>query len=65
VPESVKQRRVVMIFELPQKTSGSPENGSVSSTPANTGLMEDARLRGTAVTLAAAVRLGGVTTAIT
>jgi hypothetical protein len=29
------------------------------------GLMDDARLRGTAVTLAAAVRSAGVTTAIT
>src|SRR5262245_20953906 len=33
--------------------------------PANAGLSEDARLRGTAVTLAAAVRSGGVTTAMT
>ena len=37
----------------------------VSSTPAIAGLMEEARLRGTAVTLAAAVRSAGVTTAIT
>src|SRR5215470_1473433 len=33
--------------------------------PVNAGLIEEARLRGTAVTLAAAVRSAGVTTAIT
>ena len=37
----------------------------VNSTPAKAGLMADARLRGTAVKLAAAVRSGGVTTAMT
>src|SRR4029077_16716979 len=54
-----------MIFKLPQNTSGSPGKGSVRSMPANAGLIEEARLRGTAVTLAAAVRSAGVTTAIT
>ena len=54
-----------MIFKLPQNTSGSPANGSVRSMPANAGLIEEAKLRGTAVTLAAAVRSAGVTTAIT
>ena len=54
-----------MIFKLPHNTSGSPANGSVRSMPENAGLIEDARLRGTAVTLAAAVRSAGVTTAIT
>src|SRR5260370_12552734 len=50
---------------MPQRTRGSPENDVVSSAPANAGLSDDARLRGTAVTLATAGRSGGVTTAIT
>ena len=37
----------------------------VSRTPANAGLIAEARLRGTAVTLAAAGRSAGVTTAMT
>jgi hypothetical protein len=54
-----------MIFNPPQKTSGNPEKGNVSRTPANVGLMEEARLRGTAVTLAAVGRSAGVTIAMT
>jgi len=46
-------------------TSGSPMNAVDSSAPDIAGLMEEARLRGTAVMLAAAVRSAGVTTAIT
>src|SRR5262245_48380633 len=54
-----------MIFRPPQMTSGKPENAVENSAPASVGLMDDARLRGTAVTLAAAGRSAGVTTAIT
>jgi len=46
-------------------TSGRPEKDVARSTPVKAGLSEDARLRGTAVTLAAAVRSAGVTTAMT
>src|SRR5262249_58399111 len=49
----------------PHSTSGNPVNEVVSSAPDSAGLIDDARLRGTAVTLAAAVRSAGVTTAIT
>src|SRR5690348_2546732 len=49
---------------MPQTISGQPVKGSVRSTPAIAGLIEEARVRGTAVTLAAAVRSGGVTTAM-
>src|SRR5689334_7122164 len=45
--------------------SGKPRNEVVSMTPESAGLSDDARLRGTAVTLAAAGRSGGVTTAMT
>src|SRR5260370_8492679 len=48
-----------------ETTRGSREDDGVRSQPANGGLSDDARLRGTAVTLAAAGRSGGVTTAIT
>lgn len=44
---------------------GNPLNGIVSNTPAKAGLIDDARLRGTAVKLAAAGLSAGVTTAIT
>src|SRR5215475_12122492 len=54
-----------MIFRPPQMTSGKPENAVENSAPASAGLRDDARLRGTAVTLAAAGRSSGVTTAIT
>src|SRR3979490_2646271 len=46
-------------------TSGNAANDVDNSAPANVGLIADARLRGTAVTLAAAVRSAGVTTAMT
>src|SRR5215204_4493807 len=46
-------------------TSGKPVNDVVSSTPAKAGLIAEARLRGTAVKLAAAARSAGVTTAMT
>src|SRR5215471_8731620 len=46
----------------PPITSGQPKPESVSSQPAIEGLMAEARLRGTEVTLAAAVRSAGVTT---
>src|SRR5215472_4779561 len=45
--------------------SGRPANDVASKAPEKIGLIDDARLRGTAVTLAAAVRSAGVTTAIT
>src|SRR5258707_3840353 len=50
---------------MPQTTNGNPVKDVVSRAPAKAGLSDDARLRGTAVTLAAAGRSGGVTTAIT
>jgi hypothetical protein len=50
---------------MPQTTNGNPVKDVVSSAPAKAGLRDDARLRGTAVTLAAAGLSGGVTTAIT
>ena len=46
-------------------TKGNPGDKVVMRTPASAGLIADARLRGTAVTLAAAVRSPGATTAIT
>src|SRR6516165_12243190 len=46
-------------------TSGNAANEVESSAPESAGLTDDAKLRGTAVTLAAAVRSAGVTTAIT
>ena len=53
------------IFSTPQMTSGSAANDVDNSAPDSAGLTADARLRGTAVTLAAAVRSAGVTTAMT
>src|ERR1700680_4956874 len=50
---------------MPQITKGKPVKDVVSSAPAKAGLSDDARLRGRAVTLAAAGLSGGVTTAIT
>src|SRR5262245_3964712 len=46
-------------------TSGNARNDAENSAPDSAGLIDEARLRGTAVTLAAAVRSAGVTTAIT
>src|SRR3954463_11090858 len=45
--------------------SGQPKLDNASSQPANIGASADAKLRGTAVTLAAAARSPGVTTAMT
>ena len=45
--------------------SGSPVKEVAINAPANAGLTEEARLRGTAVKLAAMVRSDGVTIAIT
>ena len=53
------------IFKHPHTTSGSAENGPASMNPAIAGLIDEARLRGTAVKLAAAGRSAGVTTAMT
>src|SRR5262249_25671566 len=53
------------IFSTPHTISGRPRKGVESSAPDRAGLTDDARLRGTAVMLAAAVRSAGVTTAIT
>src|SRR5258708_2862050 len=50
---------------MPQTTRGNPVKEVVRRAPAKAGLRDDARLRGTAVTLAAAGLSGGVTTAIT
>src|SRR5258708_9562475 len=50
---------------MPQTTRGNPVKDVASRAPAKAGLSDDARLRGTAVTLAAAGLSGGVTTAIT
>jgi hypothetical protein len=46
-------------------TKGNVKNDADSRAPEIVGLMAEARLRGTAVTLAAAVRSCGVTTAMT
>src|SRR5262245_54155187 len=53
------------IFNTPQMTSGNPANAVDSMAPDIAGLIADAKPRGTAVKLAAAVRSGGVTTAMT
>src|SRR6266853_1177000 len=50
---------------MPQTTRGNPVKDVVSRAPAKAGLIEEASVRGTAVTLAAAARSAGVTTAIT
>lgn len=49
----------------PQITRGNPKNDVASKRRSEPGLSDDARLRGTAVMLAAAVRSTGVTTAMT
>ena len=66
VAERIQQRHVVDDLEhAAERPAAGPANGVASSAPASAGLIADARLRGTAVTLAAAVRSAGVTTAIT
>ena len=52
-----------MIFSPPPITGGHPKPDAVRSEPASIGLAAAARLRGTAVTLAAAARSPGVTQA--
>ena len=54
-----------MIFRSPHATRGSEIHPAANSAPLSVGLMAAARLRGTAVKLAAALRSAGVTTAIT
>src|SRR5437868_10671492 len=54
-----------MILRPPATISGHPKLESPSIYPAISGLTADARLRGTDVTLAAAARSAGATTAIT
>jgi hypothetical protein len=61
--QAVPRRKTIL--STPHTTRGKPEKDVVNSMPAKVGLMADARLRGTAVELAAAARSGGVTTAIT
>src|SRR5215472_802834 len=60
-----RSERSKTIFNTPQTTSGNPANDVDNRAPDIAGLIADAKLRGTAVTLAAAVRSAGVTTAIT
>ena len=54
-----------MALPSPAITSGHPNVVAFNSAPASNGVVADARLRGTFVTLAAAARSSGVTTAIT
>ena len=49
---------------MPQTTKGNPVNDVINSAPEIAGLIADARLRGTAVTLAATGLSAGVTTAM-
>src|SRR5215471_20595691 len=60
-----KSERSQAIFNTPQTTSGNPANDVDKRAPESAGLIDEAKLRGTAVTLAAAVRSAGVTTAMT
>jgi hypothetical protein len=48
-PEHSEQGYVIDDLQHPHTTSGKAENGPASMKPAIAGLMEDARLRGTAV----------------
>src|SRR3954453_21404960 len=57
--------RSYVAFRTPARTSGQPNGDTVSSQPDRSGATAEARLRGTAVTLAAAGRSSGVTTAMT
>src|SRR6185312_6628882 len=54
--------RSYTIFNEPHTTRGNPEKLVANKKPESAGLIEAARLRGTAVTPAAAGRSGGVTT---
>src|SRR6185437_13824635 len=53
------------MFSAPAQTSGQPKGVAVKAHPASAGESAAARLRGTAVTLAAAGRSAGSTTAMT
>ena len=54
-----------MALSPPARTSGQPKPEAASIAPASAGLAAAARLRGTDVTLAAAGRSSGATTAMT
>ena len=54
-----------MIFSTPQATSGAANQPAANKAPPSVGLSAAARLRGTAVKLAAAALSPGVTTAMT
>lgn len=54
-----------MIFNNPQAMSGAEIHPAANNIPLSVGLIAAARLRGTAVKLAAALRSSGVTIAIT
>ena len=54
-----------MVFNVPAQISGQPKDDRFSIAPAGNGANADARLRGTFVTVAAAARSSGGTTAIT
>ena len=54
-----------MILSAPHNTSGQPKTDVDNIQPATAGLAAAARLRGAAVTLAAAARPPGVATAMT
>src|ERR1700683_4159320 len=61
----ISKRRSYRIFSEPAQISGHPNDVTSSSIPAGIGAAAVARLRGTLVTLAAAARSSGGTTAIT
>ena len=54
-----------MALPTPAMINGQPNVLAFNNAPASNGVVADARLRGTLVTLAAAARSSGVTTAIT
>src|SRR5688572_2760080 len=65
-PRNVQSRsRSYTIFSRPQMTSGHAKYPAAINAPARAGLAADASPRGTEVTLAAAERSAGVTTAMT
>jgi hypothetical protein len=61
----MSRSRSYVALRLPAMTNGQPNAELVRSAPANIGPSADAKLRGTAVTLAAAARSSGETTDIT
>ena len=64
-PERPPQREVIGDLEHPAEHQRRESQPAANSAPPSVGLSAAARLRGTAVKLAAAGRSGGVTTAIT